>query len=297
MARTEEAMMSQPYLIYTDLSADVAPEIVEKYDIRLIPMGYTVGDEERVSDHFEGPEALHAFYQAQRDGKATRTTQVPPQGYKDALSPLLKEGAHILYLSLSGGLSGTYATSCLMAEQLNEKYPQGKLVSVDSLAATAGMGMLLEAAGENREAGMSLEENAAWLEANRLRVCHWFMVDDLMYLKRGGRVSATTAIMGTALNIKPILKIENDGTLSTFAKKRGIKSAVAQLTDYYAENRDPASDRVYIVHADAPERAEQLKENVLVINPNAKISTVFLCPVIGSHVGPGMCAVVHWGKR
>ena len=144
---------------------------------------------------------------------------------------------------------------------------------------------------------MSLEENAAWLEANRLRVCHWFMVDDLMYLKRGGRVSATTALMGTALGIKPILKIENDGTLSTFAKKRGVKGALTQLTEYYGEARDTENDRVYIIHADAPDRARLLKDAVLAINPKAQISTVFLCPVIGSHVGPGMCAVVHWGRR
>ena len=135
--------MGFSYLIYTDLSADVAPEIVAKYDIRLLPMGYSVGDNDRICRGFETDETLQQFYQAQRDGLVTHTTQVPPQTYKDVFGPLMKEGAKILYLSLSGGLSGTYATSCLMAEQLNEKYPQGRMVSVDSLAATAGMGLLL----------------------------------------------------------------------------------------------------------------------------------------------------------
>ena len=290
--------MNDAYVIMSDLSLDMDPADAKAADLRLIPMSYSIGNEDRICDSFETDEALQRFYDAQRRGEITRTTQITPQIYKEQFSALMESGTSILYLSLSGGLSNTYASSCVAAEWMNEKYPQAKVRTVDSRAATVGMGLLMEAAIANRAAGMSLEENAQWLEENRLRVCHWFMVEDLMYLKRGGRVSATTAVVGTALNIKPILKIADDGTLTTFAKKRGEKAAMAQLIEYYRQNRDGGeNEHVYVAHTGAPERAGQLKSMVLEINPRARIVIRQLCPIIGAHVGPGMCAVVHWGKR
>lgn len=290
--------MANPYVIITDISADVNPELIREKDIHIISMRYTLGAEERVCSGPEDESTLHRFYDGQRGGDMTRTTQVSQQQYIDTLSPLLEEGTYVLCLCLSSGLSGTYASCCLIAEELNEKYPNACVRPVDSLAATAGMGLLLEKACENRDAGMSLEENAKWLEENRLRVAHWFMVEDLMYLKRGGRVSAATAVVGTALNIKPILKIENDGTLSSFAKKRGTKAAVRQLVDYYREARvDDPNESLYIVHADAQETADLAIAGIREINPTANIHTMMLTPIIGAHVGPGMCAIIHWGKR
>lgn len=290
--------MQYPYVILTDLSADIDRDLLVHKDIRLVPMSYTLGEEERVCDRPESDEALRTFYNAQRRGEATRTAQVSQQTYFDVFTPYAKEGVSILYLALSSGLSSTYASSVVVARQVMEKYPGVEIVCVDTLGATAGMGLLLEKAALNRDQGMSVRENAAWLEENRLRVCHWFMVDDLMYLRRGGRVSATTAVVGTALNIKPVLKILDDGTLSSFAKKRGTRAAVRHLLDLYAQSREDAEDEhVYVLHADCPDNAEQLRQGVMEISPAARVTVCMLTPIIGAHVGPGMCAIAHWGKR
>ncbi len=290
--------MQQSYVIYADVSADIAPSFVKENDICFIPMSYSLGEEDRVCAGLEAEDILKRFYDGQRHGDFTRTSQITPQLYTDIFRPVLESGRSILYLSLSSGLSSTYNSSCLAAKELNEDFSDVEVVSVDSLAATAGMGLLLEKAVENRKAGMSIKENAKWLEENRLRLCHWFMVEDLIYLKRGGRISAATAVVGTALNIRPILKIENDGTLQNFMKARGTKNALRKLVEYYASSVDAgAEDRVYIVHADSEENAANLEEEIKKINPSGKITKMMLGPIIGAHVGPGMCAIVHWGRR
>lgn len=285
------------YLIYTDASADIAPSVIEKYDIRFVAMNYTVGEEERLCTNLEEPSFLKKFYDAQREGKETHTSQVTPHSYIETFAPLLKEGQSVLYLSLSSGLTKTYDSVCLAASELAEEYSGVKVVAVDTLCATGGMGLLLEAAAENRAAGMSIEENAGWLNEHRLEVSHWFMVDDLMYLKRGGRIPATTAVLGTALNIKPILKIDEEGKLVTLEKKRGHKLALKELANKYATTRDESKNRVYIVHGDCPERADELEQMLREINPEADITKMMLCPIIGAHTGPGMLAAIFFGNR
>lgn len=285
------------YLIYTDASADISPAVIERYDIRFVAMNYSVGDEERLCANLESPEFMKKFYDAQRAGLETRTSQVTPHTYIETFGPLLKEGKSILYLSLSSGLTKTFDSVCLAARELAEEYSEARVVAVDSLCATGGMGLLLEAAGENRAAGMSIDENADWLNAHRLEVAHWFMVDDLMYLKRGGRIPATTAVLGTALNIKPLLKIDEDGRLVTLEKKRGYKLAIKELAGKYASGRDESKNRVYIVHGDCPDRADELEQQLLEINPQADITKMLLCPIIGSHTGPGMLAAIFFGTR
>lgn len=290
--------MEQSYLIYTDVSTDISPDFAKENDIHFIPMNYSLREEDRLCSGIEEEDILKRFYDGQRHGDMTRTSQITPQIYEEIFRPVLEKGISVLYLCLSGGLSSTYNSSCLAAKELNEKFSDAEVVSVDTLAATAGMGLLLEKAVENRRAGMSIRENAKWLEENRLRVCHWFMVEDLMYLKRGGRVSGATAALGTALNIRPILKIENDGTLQNFTKARGTKNALRKLVEYYASGREGGEkERIYIVHADSEENAAHLEEEIRKINPTANITKMMLCPIIGAHVGPGMCAIVHWGKR
>ncbi len=290
--------MEQPYVIFSDISADIPAAYAQENDIRFISMRYTLGEEDRVCAGIEEEEVLKRFYDGQRGGDLTRTSQISPQIYMDIFGPVLKEGTDILYLSLSSGLSSTYQSSCLAADQLGEKFPDREIVCVDSLAATGGMGLLLEAAVQNRREGMTISENGRWLEENRLRVCHWFMVEDLMYLKRGGRVSAATAMVGSALNIRPVLKIEEDGTLKNFSKARGTKRALHSLVEYYASASDKEpGERVYILHADSPENADYLVGKVKEINPQCSITKMMLSPIIGAHTGPGMCAVVHFGRR
>ena len=290
--------MEQSYVIFSDISADIPAGYAKENAIRLISMRYSLGDEDRVCEEIETEEVLKRFYNGQRNGDLTRTSQISPQVYMDVFTPVLREGKDILYLALSSGLSSTYQSSCLAAGQLKEQFPEREIVCVDSLAATGGMGLLLEAAVQNRKEGMAPAENGKWLEDNRLKVCHWFMVEDLMYLKRGGRVSAATAVVGSALNIRPVLKIEEDGTLKNFAKARGTKRALNSLVDYYeaAGDKKPG-ERIYILHADSQENAEYLEEKVKQINPQCSVTKMMLSPIIGAHTGPGMCAVVHFGRR
>lgn len=290
--------MEQSYIIFSDMSTDISASFAEENDIRFISMQYTLGDEGRVCTGIEEEAVLKRFYDGQRNGDLTRTSQISPQIYMDVFTPVLAEGKDILYLSLSSGISSTYESSCLAVKQLKEEFPDREIFSVDSLAATGGMGLLLEAAVQNRKENMPLSENVKWLEENRLRVCHWFIVEDLMYLKRGGRVSAATAVVGSALNIKPILKIEEDGTLKNFAKARGTKRALNALVDYYKETGDKADgERVYIIHADSQENADYLEAKIKEINPTCSTVKMMLSPIIGAHTGPGMCAVIHFGKR
>lgn len=290
--------MEQSYVIFSDISADIPAGYAKENGIRFISMRYSLGDEDRVCEEIETEEVLKRFYDGQRNGDLTRTSQISPQVYMDVFTPVLREGKDILYLALSSGLSSTYQSSCLAAGQLKEQFPEREIVCVDSLAATGGMGLLLEAAVQNRKEGMAPAENGKWLEENRLKVCHWFMVEDLMYLKRGGRVSAATAVVGSALNIRPVLKIEEDGTLKNFAKARGTKRALNSLVDYYeaAGDKKPG-ERIYILHADSQENAEYLEEKVKQINPQCSVTKMMLSPIIGAHTGPGMCAVVHFGRR
>ncbi|MCD7927684.1 MAG: DegV family protein [Oscillospiraceae bacterium] len=290
--------MSFPYLIFTDPSADFDPALGREQEIGFVPMNYSIGGQTRQIAGLEQESVLKQFYDGQRHGDLTQTSQISPQVYIDLFRPMLLEGQSVLYLALSSGLSGTYQSACMAAQELNQLHPQARFFCVDSLGATAGMGLLLEAAADNRAAGMSIEENVAWLEENRLRVCHWFVVEDLMYLKRGGRVSSATAVVGTALNIKPVLTIEEDGTLKTVGKIRGAKAALKQLVSYYAQSSPGGQgERIIVLHADNPSGVEFLEDELKKLNPACRMTRVGLSPIIGAHTGPGMCAFVHFGKR
>lgn len=198
-----------------------------------------------------------------------------------------------MYFCLSSGLSSTYESSLLAAENLKEQYPEAKLLPVDTLAATGGIGILVERAVENRKKGMSLEENYEDMKAFVPHLRHYFMVQDLMYLKRGGRVSAATAIVGSALNIKPLLKIDESGKLVTVDKKRGNRAAMTALFTFFRENYHPEiCNTIYICDADTPELAESLVEKVREAAPDVVIRRTMLSPIIGAHTGPGMLSMI-----
>lgn len=290
--------MTTEYLIYTDASADIDPEFMKNENIRFVPMRYMVGDEERLCENLEEEVFLKKFYDAQRAGKVTQTSQITPHTYVETFEPVLKEGKSILYLSLSSGLTKTFDSVCMAAKELAETYRGAKVLPVDSLCATGGMGLLIECAVQNQKNGMSLEENAKWLNDNKGNMTLWFMVDDLMYLKRGGRIPATTAIIGSALNIKPILEVDAEGKLITIEKKRGPKMGLKALENKYKTQRNDAyGNRVYIVHGDCEEYANEMEKMIKKENPNAEITKMMLCPIIGSHTGPGLVAVIFFGKK
>ena len=285
------------YIIMMDVSGDIQMASVQKWDLKFIPMQYSLGEEMRTSVGPEDKDVLKRFYDGQRNGDLTKTSQITPYQYEEYFEPYLKEGYSILYLCLSSGLSSTYSAACLAKESLKEKYPDLDVYPVDSLGATGGMGVLIEEALKNREKGLSVEENKNAIEALVPKIKHWFLVQDLMYLKRGGRVSAATAVVGSMLNIKPILKIDENGKLVTIAKKHGNKAAAHALFEYFKMNyNEELSNTVYICDADSRELALILAAEVKREFPNVEIKHATLCPIIGAHTGPGMVAICHLGK-
>ena len=284
------------YLIVMDASADIDSKVFIEEDIRFIPMQYSLNEEMRESKGIESEELLKSFYDSQRSGELTKTTQITPYQYINFFSKLLNEGYSILYLSLSSGLSSTYQSAMLAASELNDEHKDEKVYVVDSLGATGGIGVLLELACKYRKEGKSIEENCALLNNAKLKLHHFFMVQDLMYLKRGGRVSGATAVVGTVLGIRPILKIDENGKLVNFAKRRGNKLALEELAKLFNENYELNDSPIYIVDGDAKELGDFLASEIKKIAPNAVVKRNMLSPIIGAHTGPGLVAVCFIGK-
>lgn len=285
------------YRIIADASADIDAAFCQKYDIPILPMSYSLGDEMRECRQMEKDDLLRKFYEQQKTGAVTRTTQITPFLYEELIEPYLRDGISVLYLALSSGLSSTVNSARQAAAALKEKYPAVDFVVVDTLAATGGIGILAERAVRNQIKGMSLEENRDDLNEAVKRLHHWFLVDDLMYLKRGGRVSASTAIVGTVLSVKPILIIAPDGTLVTIDKARGTHAAVRKLLENYEANcTGNLEDVVYICHTAADLTAEMLEAGIRRITPGVTIRRRLMSPVIGAHTGPGMASIIHLGK-
>ena len=284
------------YLIVMDASADIDSKVFLEEDIRFIPMQYSLNEEMRESKGIESEELLKSFYDSQQSGELTKTTQITPYQYINFFSKLLNEGYSILYLSLSSGLSSTYQSAMLAASELNDEHKDEKVYVVDSLGATGGIGVLLELACKYRKEGKSIEENCALLNKTKLKLHHFFMVQDLMYLRRGGRVSGATAVVGTVLGIRPILKIDENGKLVNFAKRRGNKLALEELAKLFNENYELNDSPIYIVDGDAKELGDFLASEIKKLIPEAVVKRNMLSPIIGAHTGPGLVAVCFIGK-
>ena len=241
---------------------------------------------------------MHQYYEKLRLKASTHTSQIVPNSYVEAFEGYIKEGKGILYISLSSGLSNTYESALLAAKMLKDDYPECEIEVVDSLGATGGMGILAESACLNREKGMSLSDNAKWLREHANNINFWFKVEDLMYLCRGGRVSATTAVVGTALKIKPILTIDSTGKLQTIDKKRGDKQAMLGLIERFEETYDPdMGNTVYVSCADCRDVAVTLKTKLLEKHPDLDIKITMLSPIIGAHTGPDMLSLIYYGSK
>ena len=280
------------YVICIDASVDIEQHWIDDNGVIIIPMKYTLGEQEYLMENRLTDLKLKEFYDAMRAGLMTHTSQITPYFYQQVFGKEAEKGHDILYISLSSGLSNTYSSALTAAGEIEDEYEGIKIEVVDSLAGTGGMGLLLMMAIRAKQNGVSLTDNAAALRKNAGKVCHWFLVDDLKYLRRGGRISAAV------LNIKPILKIADDGTLISIAKKRGLAKAASFLTECYGGALDASiSNDVVIAHADCEKEAEAARDRILSINPDAQVMICGLGPVIGAHTGPGMMAVIHWGNR
>lgn len=283
------------YIIATDAAADVDEMFFNENQICLFPMEYSLGEDMIRCQSMESEAQLKKFYQSQKDGELTRTSQITPFLYEQYVTPYLEKGISVLYICLSGGLSSTYQSACSVAAEAREKYGDAEFLPLDSLAATGGMGILVERAVRNQKKGLSLHENYENLKEAVNHLQHWFLVDDIMYLKRGGRVSASAALIASALSIKPILQIDAEGKLPVIGKIRGTKAALRCLADHYKESCLPGEDPIYICHADAPKSAEILEEKIRAITPDVTIRTRMLSPIIGAHTGPQMASIIHIG--
>lgn len=286
------------YCIVTDSTCDLPANIVTDLGITVIPMEFQL-DGTTYLNYPDGRDYdFHAFYDALRAGKASTTSQVNYQTFLDTFTPILESGRDILYLAFSSGLSGTYNGSVIAANDLMEKYPGSKVISVDTLAASVGEGLLVYTAAKKREEGLSLDELAQWVTDNRLHLCHWFTVDDLNHLKRGGRVSPAVAIIGTALGIKPVMHVDDEGHLIPVSKVRGRRKSLDALVEHMAETCDkPENQTIFIGHGDSKEDAEYVAK---LVRQKFKVKNIilnYIGPVIGSHSGPGTLALFFFGTH
>lgn len=283
------------YIVTVNSTVDVPKEWLEERNVPFIPLKYTI-DGETYKD-MQGLSSKE-FFQKLRDGKMAVTSQVNPDEAKAALEPFLKEGKDVLHLGFSSALSGTYNSMRLAAEELREEYPDRKIIVVDSLCACMGEALLLHYVLKLRDAGKSIEEAAKWAEENKLHVCHNVTVDDLHHLQRGGRVSKTAAVLGTMVQIKPMIHMDNSGSLQVIGKERGRKKSLNKIVDMAVEQaKGWDNEIIMITHGDCIEDAQYVAQRV---REKMGIENIFINnigTVIGSHTGPGVVAVFCMGNE
>ena len=286
------------YRITTDSTCDLPQDFYRDHDIAVIGLTYRLNGKE-YKEVSEDNLSSKEFYDQLRAGNLSTTIQVNTYDFIEFLEPFLAAGEDILHLAFSSGLSGTYESYVRGAQELKEKYPERSVIIIDTLAASMGEGLLVYYADENRKAGMSLEDNAAWLEANKLNLCHWFTVDDLMHLHRGGRVSKASAIVGSLLGIKPVLHVDNEGHLILVSKARGRMGSIDALLQKLKElaKENIAEQMVFISHGDCKDEAELLADKLRSSVGIKKILIGDIGAVIGSHSGPGTIALFFLGKQ
>ncbi len=277
------------YVILTDSACDMTPAMMASLGIKYLSLTFTFTDEDRIYENYE----LNAkdFYNEMRNGRTAKTSAVNVADFTDFFENELKAGNDILYLGFSSGLSTTYNSACVAAEDLREAYPDRKIICIDTLAASAGMGLLVYLTAMEKEKGAALDEAAAFAAENRLHLSHWFTVDSLEYLKRGGRVSATKALVGGLLGIKPILHVDNDGHLINMFTVRGRRKSFAALTEKIVETGNDKKAPVWISHGDCEEDALEVAKLISESFGVEVSNIVNVGPVIGAHSGPGTIAL------
>ena len=283
------------YVIFTDSACDLSSALLNEWGVRFIELSFRFEGEDK--EYSNSDMEILDFYNKMRDGAVAKTAAANPENFAAAFEEILKEGKDILYLGFSSGLSTTYNSSRIAAEELLEKYPDRKIITVDTLCASAGQGLILYLTLEKKNSGASIEEAAAYAEELKPSLCHWFTVDDLVYLKRGGRISPTLAFVGAVLGIKPILHVDNNGKLVSVSKVRGRKAALAALADKYGELAEGEQKAIYICQADCKGDAETLAQMIKQKYGGEVNIITDIGPVIGAHAGPGTIAVFFIGKN
>lgn len=282
------------YKIVTDTCCDFPTEMYKELDLVVCPLGVLY----KGKVYSEYTEAwLKDLYESMRHGETATTSAVNIDGWKRVIEPVLQEGKDALVLVFTSGLSATYQNATIAASELQESYPDRKINVVDTLCASLGQGLLVYYTCQKRDEGLSLEELTAWVEENKMKVCHWVIADDLMHLKRGGRISAATAVAGTLLQIKPVIHVDDEGHLVSVAKARGRKNAIQLLCDKVGEGIEGANDTIFICHGDCEEDAKTLSEMLKAKYGTKKVFYYYIGAVIGAHTGPGVMAVFFLGNK
>lgn len=278
--------------IVTDSSCNLTEATIDELGLHILPLTFMVDGTEHRS-YLKGQVTdLKQFYTMMRAGKVIKTSLPNVAESEQTLRSILDAGKDVLYLGFSSGLSGTYESTALLCRQLSDAYPDRKLVAVDTLAASGGEGLLVYHAAQLARAGKSLEKVAQWVEDNKLHLAHWFTVDDLMFLFRGGRVSRTSAWAGTMLNIKPVMHVDDEGHLIPLEKVRGRKKSLKALVKHMAASVNrPIQEPIFITHGDCIEDAEYLAGLVRDELGVSDIRINYVDPVIGAHSGPGTMAL------
>ena len=283
------------YKIITDTCCDFPMEMYKELDVEVVPMSVLY---KGVSYNEYTEQWLKDMYNGLRTGESASTAAVNPTQWAEHIEPILQQGLDALVLPFSSGMSTTYQSAVIAAEELLEKYPDRKIRVVDIMCASMGQGLMVWYACQKQYQGMSLEEVAAWCEDNKLNLCHWVIADDLMHLKRGGRVSAATAVAGTLLQIKPVIHVNDEGKLISVGKARGRKAAIQTLCKKVGELGIPdANDTIFISHGDCLEDAEQLAAMLKETYGTKNVIISYIGAVIGAHAGPGTMAIFFLGKH
>lgn len=290
--------MMNDYVIVSDATLDLPASVIEEYDIRIIPMGVNVDNKEFLHYPDERELSVEDFYQKLKNGAVSHTTQITPAFFMDYFEEILTQGKDIIYIAFSSGLSGTYNTSQIVIRDMREEYPDRKIYSIDSLCASIGEGLLVLNAAMQKRKGMNIDELANWVEENKRRSRHWFTVKDLFFLKRGGRINSIEAMVGTALKIRPVLSTDLAGKLTVVSKIRGTRAELDfMLNKLIEEGTDPARQTIIIGHGDDLEQAKELES---LIRSRLAVKDIIISkigPVIGTHTGPGMLALVFMGDK
>ena len=284
--------------LITDSCANLTEQQIEELDLHIVSMLFNIGGEECVG-YVKGQHTdLKQFYDRMRQKEKVTTSQINGETFLKMMEPMLQQGSDVLYIAFSSALSGTCQAANIAADMLRERYPDRKILVVDSLAASMGEGLLVYYAAKQRLEGKSIDEVYQWVVDNRLRLCHWFTVDDLFFLHRGGRVSSASAVLGTMLGVKPVLHVDDEGRLILVGKSRGRKKSLDQLVEHMVLTVEkPEEQVIFINHGDAPEDAAYVEQQVRERFQVKDIVINYIDPVIGGHSGPGTVALFFLGSK
>lgn len=286
------------FVIMTDSCCDMTAEMAEELELTVLPLHFQVGDQE-YKNYLDGRDmGFHEFYEKVRGGAQGTTSAVSVGGFQEKMREILERGKDLLCICFSSALSTTYQSAAIAAKDLQEEFPEARIFVVDSLCASLGQGLLVYLCAQEKRKGRSIEEIRAFAEETKGQICHWFTVDDLNHLKRGGRISAATALFGTMLSIKPVMHVDDGGHLVAVSKARGRKASLLALVDQMeASAIDPGEQTVFISHGDCLADAQLVAEEVRRRFGTENIHINFVGPVIGNHSGPGTMALFFIGSK